>query len=92
MLSRLRFFVPFALALICLTFVGVLFASAADLPPNTRLATEADLPAMRAAGIRNPVVGMAWNPNSAQVGLAVGEAKQFLLTRQSCVNGAGITG
>ncbi len=89
MLSRLRFFVPFALALICLTFVGVLFASAADAPANTRPATVADLPLMSIAGIQNPQVGMAWNPSDPNTGQAAAEAKQWLA--QHATKGSNIS-
>lgn len=43
-----------------------------------RPATEADLAAMRAAGIQNPTVGMLWDPSNPHVGQQAGEAKQYL--------------
>lgn len=92
MLSRLRFFVPFVGALICLTFVGVLFASAADLPAGTRPATAADLPLMRIAGIPNPQIGMPWNADDPNTGRGAAEAKQWLAqhatksSNVSCMN------
>src|SRR5688572_28100732 len=54
--------------------------SALTSPAGTRPETEADLPAMRAAGIPNPTVGMLWNPRDPLVGQSTAEAKRYLLS------------
>ncbi len=55
--------------------------STTKIPPGTRPASEADLPAMRAAGIPDPKVGMPWNPDDPDVGQAAGDAKDWLRQR-----------
>lgn len=55
---------------------------AADgIPAGARPAVEADLSAMRAAGIPNPKVGMLWDPKNPYVGIEAGDAKTYLMKK-----------
>ncbi|OGG49476.1 hypothetical protein A2763_04090 [Candidatus Kaiserbacteria bacterium RIFCSPHIGHO2_01_FULL_54_36] len=80
----LGFFAAAAL-LAVLSFPHVVVA---QCPPGTRPATASD------AVVQNKQIeaGRCYNPNETGINQGAEEAKRFLLTRQSCVNGNGITG
>lgn len=55
-----------------------MFSIPFEVHAQARPATDADLSAMRSAGIPNPAVGMLWDRNDPNVGQAAGDAKQWL--------------
>ncbi len=83
-----KIFLP-AASLALAMFFPAAFAFAC--PAGSQPATASDIPAMQAAGIPNPTVGMCWNSGDSSTGTAAAQAK-LGLEKDVCQSSVNIQG